>query len=322
MLKIGSYKIPTNVLLAPMAGCTDLAFRLTAREHGAPLCFFEMIDCNSVIYGSRKKLITMLMTTPPDEPIAAQILGRDPDDMLAAAGKILDLVDVPFLDINAACPVKKVTKKHSGAYLLRKPNELCAVIKKLALNLPIPVTVKMRTGYEESSPKEAARLAKMCESSGASAIFVHGRTRSQMYSGGVDYASIKAIKDTVHIPVLGSGNVFNHLLAEKMLKETSCDGVMVARGALGNPWIFGQITGYLKDGSMPRAVPIETRKKVLKKHLSYIEIYRDAQSAGRLGFMRKMALWYLRGFPNAAGIRHQISLVNSYDKMLKLIDSI
>ncbi|MDD5137047.1 MAG: tRNA dihydrouridine synthase DusB [Candidatus Omnitrophica bacterium] len=322
MLKIGSYKVPSNVLLAPMAGCADLAFRLIAREHGARFCFFEMIDCNSVTYGSRKRLLKELKTTERDKPIALQLLGTDPDDMLSAARKMLEIAETPFLDINAACPVKKVIKKHAGAYLLNDPKRLCAIIKTLAVKLPVPVTVKLRAGYEKNDPKEAAELAKRLESSGAAAIFVHGRTRSQMYSGGIDYDSIRAIKDAVRVPVFGSGNVFDAILAEKMLKETSCDGVLVARGALGNPWIFDDIDRYFKTGVRPEAVTLENKKKVLKKHLAYIDKYKDTRSPGRVGFMRKMALWYLRGFPNAAETRHQISLVNSYEKMIKLIDSL
>ena len=322
MLNIGSYKIPSNVLLAPMAGCADLSFRLIAREHGAKFAYFEMIDVNSILYGSRKRLLSTLVTIEEDAPVALQLLGHDPDTMLAAAKEITKIVKTPFLDINAACPVKKVVKRHAGAYFLKETKRLAEIIKALALNLPMPITVKLRTGYEKRDPALAAKVAKACEANGAAAIFVHGRTKAQMYSGEIDYASIRAMKESVKIPVFGSGNVFDAHSAEKMLTETACDGVMVARGALGNPWIFDQIDSYLKKGTAPAPVDFQTRKKVLRKHLSYIERYKEVKPSAKVGFMRKAALWYLKGVPDAAQTRHRISLVKSYEKMLKLIDSL
>lgn len=322
MLRIGSYELPSNILLAPMAGCTDLPFRLIAREHGARFCFFEMVDCNSITYGRKKTFHSILKTDGENGPIAAQLLGRDPSKMLAGAEEILKVTKAAFLDLNAACPAKKVVKKKSGAYLLKDEFELSRILKKLSSNLPIPVTVKIRTGYDKADPFMIANLAKICEDSGAAAIFVHGRTRAGMYAGEIDYASIKAIKKSVHIPVFGSGNVFDPYSAKKMMDETSCDGVMVARGALGNPWIFTEIEEYLKKGKIPNAIDLKERKKVLKKHLSYIEKYNNHTSSGKAGFMRKAALWYMKGFPNAAKIRHEISLVKNYKEMLKLVDEI
>ncbi len=330
MLKIGSVEIPSNILLAPMAGCTDLAFRLIAREEGAKFCFFEMVDCNSITYGRKKTLRSILKTVKEDRPIAAQLLGRDPSKMLAGAEEILKVMRPSFLDLNAACPAKKVIKKRAGAYLLKDEFELCAILKKLSSGLPIPVTVKIRVGYDKNDPSKIASLAKNCQDSGASAIFVHGRTRAQMYSGVIDYASIKAIKKAVRIPVFGSGNVFDPYSAKKMLDETSCDGVMVARGALGNPWILKEIEHScirrpglnLAYGTVEESVTIKERLRVLKKHLSYIEKYNDHKPSGRAGFLRKAALWYLKGFPNAAKMRQEISLVKNYDEMLKLIDEI
>lgn len=312
MLKIGSYELPSNMLLAPMAGCTDLPFRLIAREHGAKFCFFEMVDCNSITYGRKKAVRSILKTVEEDQPIAAQLLGRDPSKMLAGAEEILKIVKPAFLDINAACPARKVVKKKCGAYLLKDEQELCAILKKLSSSLPIPVTVKMRIGYDQAEPSKIAHLAKRCQDSGAAAIFVHGRTRAQGYSGEIDYTSIKAVREAVQIPVFGSGNIFSPELARKMIGETGCDGILVARGALGNPWIF-------KD---ERPVSIEERKQALKKHLAYIEKYKDAGSRGNAGYMRKTVIWYLKGFALAASIRAKVSLVTSYEKMIKLIDNI
>ncbi|MDO8524995.1 MAG: tRNA dihydrouridine synthase DusB [Candidatus Omnitrophota bacterium] len=322
ILNIGSVKIPTNILLAPMAGCTDLPFRLITREHGAKFCFFEMVDCNSITYGAKRRVHSILKTLEEDRPIAAQLLGRDPSKMLAGAEEIIRAAKPLFLDINAACPAKKVIKKKCGAYLLKDESELCAIIKKLSSGLPIPVTVKLRIGYDKIDPGKIASLARRCEDSGASAIFVHGRTQVKGYSGPIDYASIKAIKESVDIPVFGSGNIFSPELAKKMLDETGCDGILVARGALGNPWIFEEISDYITKGQMRSSSGLEMRKSVIKKHISAIEKFKDHGSKGNVGHMRKAVLWYLKGFPLAARVREKVSLVNSYEEMLKLIDSL
>ena len=321
-MKIGSTEIPTNILLAPMAGCTDLPFRLIARAQGAKFCFFEMVDCNSITYGAKRRVRSILKATEEDRPIAAQLLGRDPSKMLDGAGEILKLTSLSFLDINAACPAKKVIKKKCGAYLLKDESELCAILKKLSSSLPVPVTVKLRTGYDKADPEKIARLAKMCQESGAAAIFVHGRTQAKGYSGGIDYFSIKAIKDSVSIPVLGSGNIFSAELAGKMLAETGCDGILVARGALGNPWIFSEINDFITKRDARQAPSFTDRKMVLKEHISLIEKFKDPGPRGKVGHMRKAVFWYLKGFPQAARLREKVSLVNTYEKMIKLLDTI
>ena len=322
MLKIGSSEIPSNILLAPMAGCTDLPFRLITREHGAKFCFFEMIDCNSITYGPKRKFHSILKTLKEDKPIAAQLLGRDPSKMLAGAKEILAVTKPAFLDINAACPARKVVKKKAGAYLLKDELELCSILKKLSSNLPIPVTVKLRIGYDKADPLKIARLAKKCRDSGTSAIFVHGRTQAKGYSGDIDYASIRAIKESVDIPVFGSGNIFSAEFAKKMLDETGCDGILVARGALGNPWIFKEIDEYLKAGQICPAPGLNVKKMALKKHISYIEKLGNYGLKSNVGHMRKVIFWYLKGFPLAAKARQKVSLVNSYEKMIKLIDTL
>lgn len=322
MLKIGSYELPSNILLAPMAGCTDLPFRLIARAHGAKLCFFEMVDCNSITYGAKRRVQSILKTTEEDRPIAAQLLGRDPAKMLDGAEEILNIAKPVFLDINAACPAKKVIKKKAGAYLLKDESELYAIIKKLSHGLPVPVTVKLRIGYDKNDPAKIADVAKRCEGNGAAAIFVHGRTQAKGYSGPIDYASIKAVKESVRIPVFGSGNIFSPLLAERMLTETGCDGVLVARGALGNPWVFEEINKYMANGQIHPAPTIIARKNVIKKHISAIEKFKDHGPRGNVGHMRKAVYWYLKGFPLAAKIREKVSLVNSYEKMIKLVEEL
>ncbi|MCX5678117.1 MAG: tRNA dihydrouridine synthase DusB [Candidatus Omnitrophica bacterium] len=319
-MKIGSCDIRTKALLAPMSGCTDLPFRLIAREHGAKFCFFEMIDAHSVTH-HRQKTFAMLKTIEQDQPIALQLLGNDPRIILSAAKTVLPFTKAAFLDINAACPVKKVMKKKAGAYLLKNGDMLCETIKLLASSLKLPITVKMRLGHEKETLADITHLAKRCESSGASAIFIHGRTRLQHYAGTVNYEAIHAIKDSVKIPVIGSGDVLSAQLAKKMFDETSCDAILVARGALGNPWIFNEIGEYMKDGTLPRQKDLSTIKTVAKRHLSYMYKYMECSDPGKVGVMRKTALWYLRSFPGARSMRGEISLVRSYEKMLELIDS-
>lgn len=319
-VKIGSKTINTNVFVAPLAGCSDLAFRLICREYGAKFCFFEMIDANSLIY-NRIRSLRIIKTTEEDAPIAGQLLGRDPQIVLEAALKLISAVNISFLDINCACPVRKVVKKKYGAYLINDGDALSKLIKKLSGNLPIPVTVKIRIGYLEKNRKQIMDVAKICQDSGACALFVHGRTKRQMYSGDVDYALIKAVKEAVNIPVFGSGNVLTPQLAKKMFDETNCDGIIVARGALGRPWMPKDITDYM-EGRKLTPINMKERKTALKKHLIYFRKHKEVKDTVKVGFMRKIALWYLRDFAECARARGAICRINSYDELLELINAL
>ncbi len=320
MLKIGNISINTNIFLAPMAGCTDLPFRLIAREHGAKFCFYEMVDSNSLIYGHHQTY-SILKSDKKDLPIAGQLLGSDPSVMLDAAQKLLDLVKISFLDINCACPAKKVIKKKAGAHLLRDTARLYKILNALVTALPIPITIKIRIGYDTKDLKHIIHIAEHCQDLGIAAIFVHGRVVTQGYAGDIDYDFIKAIKDSVKIPVFGSGNILSPEMAKTMFDETGCDGIVVARGALGNPWIFKEIEDYIKSGKIAKEVSIEERKKVLKKHLSYIDKYKAISQSGKIGFMRKTAIWYLKSIPCAARLREKITATKNYEEMLDLIDN-
>ncbi len=322
MLKIGSANIDTNVFLAPLAGCADLAYRLIMREHGAKFCFFEMVDANSVVRSRSHKTLSILSADEKDSPIAAQVLGEDSPIMLEAAQRILDSVKVSFIDVNAACPVKKVIKKKAGSYLLKTPETLERIIKRLASSLPVPVTVKIRSGFESTDLKHLPDIAKRCEAAGAAAIFIHGRTRSQGYTGKVDYRAIRSVKNAVKVPVLGSGDVFTPELAETMLNETGCDGVLVARGSLGNPWIFKAIEERLTAGREMTEPDLETRIATLKRHLEYIRKYRAASPSANVSYSRKFISWYMKNFDGAAALRAKISVVKTYEEVLKLLDSI
>jgi len=321
MLKIGSYTLNTNIFLAPLSGCSDIPFRLISREHGARFCFYEMVDANSIVR-DRPGTYRLLKKHEDDSPIAAQLLGQDPAIMFDAAQKIIEITGTPFLDINCACPAKKVIKKKAGAHLLRDAGMLCGIVKKLASGLKVPVTAKLRIGFDSIDIPRITKIAAGCEASGAAALFVHGRTMAQGYAGEIDYASIRAIKDAVRIPVFGIGNILNGKLAKKMFDETLCDGIMVARGSFGNPWIFADIEDYLKNGKLRSPRPLRTRKSVLKRHLTYIDMYKDLTPVIRAGIMRKVSMWYLTGFPAAKRIRAEISKTRDHAGLLKVIDGI
>jgi nifR3 family TIM-barrel protein len=242
--------------------------------------------------------------------------------MLKAAKKLVDMLDIKFLDINSACPVKKIIKKNAGAYFLRDPQTLYKTISSFASKLPVPITVKLRTGYLKPDIDNIVNIAKNCQKNGASAIFLHGRTQKQGYSGEIDYAAIKAVKYAVKIPVFGSGNIISPQLAKKMIDETGCDGVMAARGALGNPWIFKNIEQYLKDGTLPRRIDIKTKIKTLKKHLSYIIKYKEINPSSKLGYMNKVSSWYLKEFSNASKTRNLVNSAADHEELINLLGSI
>lgn len=318
MVKIGKINIDTNVFLAPMSGCTDLPFRLIAREHGAKFCFFEMIDSNSVVYGNHRTF-RMLKTTGEDSPIAGQILGSEPQAMLSAAEAVIERARISFIDINCACPVKKVVRKKAGAYLLKDHARLYAIIKKLLSSVRIPVTMKIRTGFDSKDIRRLTDMVKRCEELGVSAVFVHGRLAAQGYSGDVDYEAIGKVKEAVKIPVFGSGNIFSPPDAGKMLDDTGCDGILVARGALGNPWIFDNIHSYLKGKGLCANPPAEEKKKVLLRHLGYVDSLREMSPSGKVGFMKKVAIWYLKKTPNAARVRGKITSAKSREELLDAV---
>ena len=323
MIQIGAQKIGTNIFLASLAGCADLSFRLIAREEGAEFCFYEMSDCGALIYASGKKNNDMHRAHPQDLPIAFQLLGSEPELMVKAAQKMLTLNEkIAFVDINAACPMRKVIAKKSGAYLIKEPERLYRIVEQLASALNLPVTIKMRIGYEQKDVEKIAAIAKRCEECGAQALFVHGRTQRQKYSGAVDYESIKAMKESVKIPVFASGDIFSPLKAREMLELTRCDGVLVARGALGNPWIFKQIKHYLKGGVLLPGPTLAARVAVVKRHLNYIEEYKTTAPKSKVGFARKVTMWYLKSLRHATVLKDKVNQLKSFSEIYALLDSL
>jgi len=284
-----------------------------------------MLDASGLVYNHNKTL-GMLESNKEDNPVAAQILGDDPSETLEACHIVLQRAKPVFIDLNFACPVRKVIKKKAGAYLLRYPKKAGKIVKKLASSLPLPVTVKIRSAYYDKDPKAGLLLAKTAQENGASAVFIHGRTAQQGYSGRVNYEAIKSIKKALKIPVIGSGDILGPQLAQEMLDNTGCDGVIVARGAFGNPWIFEQTEAYLKDSIPPSPLSYETIISVAKKHL---KLYRDWKNSLSqkppaekyyVGHLRKIAMWYSKGLPYSKRAREAISKAATYDDIVKIMD--
>ena len=317
MLQIGTVNLKSNLILAPMAGISDLPFRLLNREFGCELGFVEMINVRSLGYNSLKTR-QMLSTTQKDRPLGVQILGCEQKFILRAMD-ILKAYRFEILDFNAACPVKKVTRRGEGASLLKEPRRLHSLLKLVVKNSTVPVTVKIRIGWDTASIN-ARESALAAQDAGVSAVFIHGRTKLQGYSGKVDYRIIKGVKQALDIPLIASGDVLSAQLARKMLDETGCDGLLIARGALGNPWIFPQINGLLKDDrtfSLPDADEVAN---VMIEHLnSCIDFYGLRNG---IVIFHKFFGWYTKGFRKIRHLREKAFRSKTKEAMTATIDAI
>ncbi len=317
MLKIGDLKLKSNIILAPMAGVTDLPFRMLCRRFGAELAFVEMINCRSISHKSRKTR-HMLSTEKGDKPLGVQILGCE-EKYIGKALEVLQPYRFDILDFNAACPAKKVVRRGEGAALLKEPKKLNKLLKLVVKKSRIPVTVKMRLGWDKDSIN-AGQAALYAQDAGASALFIHGRTKAQEYSGSVNYGEIAKVKKSVDIPVIASGDIFSAQLAARMLKETGCDGLAVARGSLGNPWIFGEISRCLDGGEV---FPKPSREEVIKVMFGHLDssIAFYGEKNGVILF-RKFFAWYTKGIRNIRPLREKSSRAGTKEEMLGLISSL
>ncbi|MDD5692635.1 MAG: tRNA dihydrouridine synthase DusB [Candidatus Omnitrophica bacterium] len=314
MLKIGTLKLKSNLILAPMAGVTDLPFRMLCRGFGAELAFVEMINCRSISHKSRKTR-HMLSTAPEDRPLGVQILGCEEKYILRALD-VLKPYKFDILDFNAACPAKKVVRRGEGAALLKDPRKLNKILKLVVKNSKIPVTVKMRLGWDKDSVN-AREAALYIQDAGASGVFIHGRTKTQEYGGNVDYKEIAGVKKALAIPVIASGDVFSARLAQKMFSETNCDGLVIARGSFGNPWIFKEIKEFLKTGKII-AKPARTKViKIMLEHLDASVAFYGERNGVIL--FRKFFAWYTKGIGNIRPLREQSSRAKTRLEMEALI---
>ncbi len=316
-LTIGNVELKNNVILAPMAGVTDLPFRVLCKEQGAGLLCMEMVSAKAIYYGS-KNTEELMKISPAEMPVSLQLFGSDADIMADMAKKI---EEKPFavLDINMGCPVPKVVNNGEGSALMKNPKLAEEIITKMVKAVKKPVTVKIRKGFDEAH-LNAVEMAKIAEASGAAAVAVHARTREQYYAGKADWDCIRAVKEAVKIPVIGNGDVTDALSAERLLKETGCDGVMVGRAAQGNPFIFREITEYLETGVIPpKPTPAEVRTTI-ERH-ARMQMEEKGEYTG-VREMRKHLSWYTVGYPNSAKYRQMINSMETMEELLHSLDMV
>jgi nifR3 family TIM-barrel protein len=303
MWKIGNVEIKNRVVLAPMAGICNSAFRRIVKEMGCGLIYAEMVS-DKAIYYNNQKTIDMLYMTDYERPISQQIFGSDKESFVSAAKYIYENMHPDIIDINMGCPVPKVAlRAQAGSALLKNPEKIREIVESVAKAVPIPVTVKIRSGWDQSSIN-AVEIAKICEKAGASAICIHPRTRSQGYSGKADWNIIKEVKENISIPVIGNGDIKDIYSAKKMLDETDCDAIMIGRASLGNPWIFKQINDYIENNQIDDLpTPLE-KVEMCIKHLLYLEEIKVSKVT--VLEIRNHVAWYLKGLNGSNEIKNSI----------------
>lgn len=317
MFKIGNIEIKNNVVLAPMAGISNSAYRTIIKEMGCGLIYAEMVSDKAITYGS-KKTIDMLYMTDFERPISQQIFGSDKESFVTSAKYIYENMKPDIIDINMGCPVPKVAvRAQAGSALLKDPDKVYEIVKAVKEAVPCPVTVKIRSGWDENSIN-AVEIAKVIEKAGADAIAVHPRTRAQGYSGKANWNIIKEVKENVNIPVIGNGDILTCYDAKRMLDETGCDAIMIGRGVLGNPWLIKECIDYLENGKEPKEVSVEEKINMIKYH---IELLRKTK-CDKLALLeiRSHASWYLKGIKNSSKLRTDICKAKNIEELLNLIE--
>lgn len=315
-MRIGNVDLSSNVLLGPMAGVTDLAFRKICMSFDCGLMVTEMVSSKAMHYKDKKT--AKLLELDPDEVAAIQIFGSDPEIMAEAAEKLNDYSNV-ILDINMGCPAPKIVKNGDGSALMKNPILAGKIIRAVVDRSIKPVTVKIRKGWDETTVN-AVEIAKIAEANGASAVVVHGRTRDQFYAGQADYEIINAVKRALAIPVIGNGDVFSIEDAIRMKDVSNCDGIMIARGAQGNPWLLKEVAHYLKTGEKIEKPSFEEKIEVALRHFELLlEIKGD--HIGLLE-MRKHASWYIKGIPGASKIKAEINRTKEVEEVKYLLKSL
>lgn len=316
MFKIGNVEIENKVVLAPMAGVCNSAFRRIIKEMGAGLLYAEMVSDKALVYNNEKTK-DMLYMTESERPISQQIFGSDKKSFVEAAKIIEKSMHPDIIDINMGCPVPKVAvKSQAGSALLKDPDKIYDIVKAVKEVVSVPVTVKIRSGWDKNSIN-AVLVAKTCEKAGASAIAVHPRTRSQGYSGKADWNIIKEVKDAVNIPVIGNGDILSAKDAKQMIDETGCDAVMIGRGTLGNPYLIKQVVRYLEDGVLlPDQSPME-RMETCLKHFNYLLEVKPEKVA--ILEMRTHAAWYLKGLPSGVKIKKILYELKTKEEFINTI---
>ena len=313
-LMIGSVELPNPVILAPMAGVSDLPFRLLCSEQGAGLVCMEMVSAKAIAYRNRNTE-KLMETDPREHPVSLQLFGSEPDLMAEIAAQIEDR---PFdiLDINMGCPVPKIVGNGEGSALMKNPKLIEEIITKVSRAIQKPLTVKFRKGFDDDHVN-AVEIAKIAEASGAAAVAVHGRTREQFYSGTADWEIIRQVKEAVSIPVIGNGDVDSPEKAKALLDATGCDGVMIGRAARGNPWLFRRVVEYLENGTILDKPSKEEVKAMMLRH-ARMQVECKGDYTG-IREMRKHISWYTTGLPGSAKLRGRINSVESLAEMEELL---
>ena len=314
--KIGNVEIKNQLVLAPMAGISNTSYRKIVKKMGVGLIYAEMVSTNALTYGN-EKTFNLLKMSEEERPIVQQIFGSDVESFVTAAKLIEEKMHPDIIDINMGCPVPKVAlRAQAGSALLKNPEKIGEIITAVVNSVSVPVTVKIRSGWDEKNIN-AIEVAKICEKSGASAIAIHSRTRSEGYSGKANWNIIKEVKKSVSIPVIGNGDVTSPKLAKKMLDETGCDAVMIGRGALGNPWIFKSCLEYLENNKLIEEPTNKEKIEMIKEHYKLLKEDKNEHIA--LLEIRTHALYYLKGMPESKIYKEKICKAKSEEEFLNIL---
>jgi len=313
-LKIGNVVLDNSYILGPMAGVTDLPFRLLCKEQGAGLICMEMVSAKGILYNN-KNTESLLMIHPEETPVSLQLFGSEPK-IVSEMAKRIEERPFAFLDINMGCHVPKIVRNGEGSALMKEPKLVYELVSAVVKAIEKPVTVKIRKGFDDEHVN-AVEIAKIIEEAGAAAVAVHGRTREQYYSGKADWDIIRRVKEAVSIPVIGNGDVTSGEKAIAMREQTGCDGVMIARGAQGNPWIFSELVAYEKTGEIPPRPTVDEVRNTMLRH-AQLQIRYKGEFCG-IREMRKHVAWYTKGMHGSARLREQINAVESYEELEKIL---